>query len=64
MQVVLRGTLQKATTLVDGGWRISLDLPEKFPVQDLMELKGEDLTIVLMPFSMTLPVSNEDTLDR
>ena len=50
MQVVLRGIVQKATTLVDGGWRISFDLPEHAPVQDLMHLKGEDLAIVVMPY--------------
>lgn len=65
MRVVLRGIVQKATTLVDGGWRVSFDLPEQAPVEELMQLRGEDLAIVAMPYSQVSEESDtEDSLSR
>lgn len=65
MRVVLRGIVQKATTLVDGGWRVSFDLPDSAPVEELMQLRGEDLMIVAMPASQVSGESDtEDSLSR
>jgi len=54
-KVVLRAIFSKATTLIDGGWRVSLDLPESAPIDALTALRGEDLVVVVMPYSDALP---------
>lgn len=66
MRVVLRGIVQKATTLVDGGWRVSFDLPDHAPVEELMQLRGEDLAIVAMPYSQVSdePEDSDNAVDR
>lgn len=42
----------KASTLIDGGWRISFDLSEKSGITaaQVAALKGQELEIAVIPF--------------
>jgi hypothetical protein len=48
--IALIATFSKASTLVDGGWRVSFDLSEQSgpEVSELAKLKGQALYIVIM----------------
>lgn len=44
----------KATTLVDGGWRVSFDLDEKAGITaaQVSALKGQELQIAVVPHEL------------
>lgn len=44
----LEAIFAKATTMVDSGWRISFDLSEQAPVEELAKLRGKCLHIVIV----------------
>lgn len=55
-------TFFKATTIVDGTWRISFDLQEGMEdaVSLLSKLKGEGLYLVVMTQAKRMEVDGED----
>lgn len=48
--VALQGIFSKATTLVDGGWRVSFDLSEQMgdQVAELTKLRGIAIYVIAM----------------
>lgn len=49
--ITLTGTLYKAQTMVDGGWRLYIDVPESDSesVLKITKIKDENLGIAIVP---------------
>lgn len=45
--VALEAVFAKATTTVDGGWRISFDCAEQAAITELSKLRGKRLYLVI-----------------
>lgn len=55
-QIILKGIFQKASTTIDGAWRISFDVPlnESENIKQIVELKNSSLLIVVLPSEKSL----------
>lgn len=53
--IVFTAVINKATTLVDGGWRISFDLPAdaSLSVAQLSQYRDQVITLVVIPEEVT-----------
>lgn len=62
--ITFRAYFSKATTLIDGGWRISFDLDERSGVTtaQVAAMKGQELQIGVVPFDLLAdPIEQDPT---
>lgn len=50
-QIAIKGTFTKASTTIDGGWRVTFDFPdhEGQEIAKLLQLRDTAITVVIVP---------------